>query len=287
MRHDLKSSLSYARFAQMSFILTFGLGMYLFTTIPHNWWIFLTVLMMMSAVQPGLILVKSINRGKGTIVGIILAFSLVYVLHLNYRFVSIIMIMAMILLNIPTPKRYDLTVTAMTIMIFLSDSYNFKFPLLEGPIEVAINRITCTIIGIAICISADHFLFNRFNYSGKVYSSLQHELLQIIQQRMHEVMQEPEKQKNSLVLIKSIRDSFNIIFTEISNSGAGILNSHTTSPELKQQVQEFSDISWRLRMLVSAVYFANCVLKDRALYEEHIAEYNKLLGAAKQLLIKV
>lgn len=287
MRHDLKSSLSYARFAQMSFILTFGLGMYLFTTIPHNWWIFLTVLMMMSAVQPGLILVKSINRGKGTIVGIILAFSLVYVLHLNYRFVSIIMIMAMILLNVPTPKRYDLTVTAMTIMIFLSDSYNFKFPLLEGPIEVAINRITCTIIGIAICISADHFLFNRFNYSGKVYSSLQHELLQIIQQRMHEVMQEPEKQKNSLVLIKSIRDSFNIIFTEISNSGAGILNSHTTSPELKQQVQEFSDISWRLRMLVSAVYFANCVLKDRALYEEHIAEYNKLLSAAKQLLIKV
>lgn len=287
MRNDLKASLSYARFAQMSFVLSFGLAMYLFTTIPHNWWIFLTVLMIMSAVQPGLILVKSINRGKGTIVGIILAFSLVYLLHLNYRFVSIAMILFMILLNIPSQKRYDITVMLMTIMIFLADSYNFKFPLLEGPIEVAVNRITCTIIGIVICIAADHFLFNKFNYSGKVYSVLQQELLQIIDQRMNEVMQEPEKQKNSLVLIKSIRESFNSIFAEISTSSAGILNSHTTSPELKKQVQEFSDISWRLRMLVSAVYFANCVLKDQALFEEHGREYHTLFAHAKQLLIKV
>ena len=38
--------------------------MYLFTTIPHNWWILLTVIMMSAAIEPGLI-IKNQLIGEG------------------------------------------------------------------------------------------------------------------------------------------------------------------------------------------------------------------------------
>lgn len=288
MQIDLKTKLAYARQIQLSMVYMFGLAVYLFTTIPHNWWIFLTVMMMMSAVQPGLILAKSINRGKGTIVGIILSFLLVYVLHLNYRLVSVVLILSMIFINVPNPRRYDLTVASMTVMVFLSDSYSFKFPLIEGPIEVVINRITCTIIGIAICISADHFLFNRFNYSGKVYRLLQEQIIIVSNKLVDNVMQEEPVRKNKLVLMKRIRDSFNTTFSELSVSSDGILNSHTSSREMKELVKSFSELSWKIRIEVSAIYMANCVVKDdEDLLNKHLQKFYMLIDEANNNLLKV
>ena len=85
MRLSLKQKLSYARFGQIAFVFVVGLGMYLFTTIPHNWWIFLTVMMMSAAIEPGLIIKKSINRGKGTLLGILIFLPMIYLMHFNYR----------------------------------------------------------------------------------------------------------------------------------------------------------------------------------------------------------
>lgn len=288
MQFSLKKQLNYARYVQLSIVFMFGMYMYLFTTIPHSWWICLTVLMMMSAIQPGLILVRSINRGKGTVVGIILSLLLVYVFHINYRLVSICLILSMLLLFIPNPKRYDLTVTFMTIMIFLTDSYGYKMPLLEGPIEVAINRMTCTIIGIAICVASDYILFNHFNYSGKAYRVLQEELLFIVDERLAEIMTEPSRRLNRIIIVKKIRDSFNGVFGELSASSSGLLSSYSSSAETKAMVREFSELSWKLRIEVFAIYIANCVvIDDEDLLNKHLANLNDLLVNARQKLLAV
>lgn len=288
MQFSLKHQLSYARYVQLSIVFMFGMYMYLFTTIPHNWWICLTVLMMMSVIQPGLILARSISRGKGTVVGIILSLLLVYVFHINYRLVSICLIASMLFLFIPNPKRYDLTVTSMTIMVFLTDSYGYKTPLLEGPIEVAINRITCTIIGIAICVASDYILFNRFNYSGKAYRVLQEELIEIVEARLAEITMDLPKRLNRLVIIKKIRDNFNNVFTELIASSSGLLTSHSSSEELKATVREFSDLSWQLRKEISAIYIANCiVVDDEVLLQKHLAKLEELLVIARKKLLVV
>lgn len=288
MQIDLKTQLHYARFIQLSIVFIFGLYVYLFTTIPHNWWIFLTILMMMSVIQPGLILARSISRGKGTIVGIIISFVVVYTLHLNYRLVSIFFVLSMVLMFVPNQKRYDITVTIMTIMVFLADPYLYKFPLLEGPVEVAINRMTCTIIGIAICVASDYILFNRFNYSGKAYRVLQEELLGVIQAQLGDILEDKKVRKNRLILIKHMRDNFNNIFGQISASAEGLLISYSSSEELKNTVRRFSEISWQLRIETSAIYVANCILdEDAILIERHLQKFKLLLSEARNNLLKI
>lgn len=286
MQRNLKKELNNARFIQLLITYIIGLVVYRFTTIPHGWWIFLTVILMMAALQPGLILVKSIHRGKGTIVGIIIAFMLVYVLHINYRLVSLVLILSMIMLNVPNSRRYDIVVIFMTVMIFITDAYNFNEPLIEGPLEVAINRVTCTFIGISICILVDYLLFNKYDYSKKAYSVLQKELLDTLELRVIEILMHEDSRLTKLVLLKKMRDSFNEIFSEISLSASGILNSNN-SAETKRLVSEFSEISWKLRTEVSAIYVTTCKIKDPESCDKHIARYNRLKKEGQRLLLKI
>jgi hypothetical protein len=194
----------------------------------------------------------------------------------------------MVLLFVPNPKRYDITVIIMTVMIFLSDSYLYKLPLLEGPVEVAINRMTCTIIGIAICVGSDYILFNGFNYSGKAYRVLQEELLIVIQAQLNDILEDKKTRKNRLILMKHMRDNFNNIFGQISASADGLLISYSSSEELKNMVRRFSEISWQLRIETSAIYVANCILdEDAILIERHLQKFKLLLSEAKNNLLKI
>lgn len=282
MRLNLKKRIEYARFVQLSLVFSIGLAMYLFTTIPHNLWIFIAVMLMMSMIEPGLILRHSINNGKGTIIGIVLFMPIIYFLQLNYRLIPIVFVIFGIATMIPTMRRYDLRVVFTTMMIFTSNAYNYTVPGSEGPIEIAINRLVCTIIGIVICICGDYFLFRRFDYSRKVYALLQYDICNMLNQKVKMICEPDDKRLNRLLLIENIRDSFNSVYASIGNSGDGLLHSFTTSREIKNKVREFNIKIWQLRKVVFAIYYAKCHLNDSKSVEMHLKRFHFLIQEAKQ-----
>ncbi|MDD3267465.1 MAG: FUSC family protein [Burkholderiales bacterium] len=282
MRINLKKRIDYARFIQLSFVFSVGLAMYLFTTIPHNLWIFIAVLLMMSMIEPGLIIRQSINNGKGTIVGIVLFMPIIYFLQLNYRLIPIAFIIFGIATMIPTMKRYDLRVVFTTMMIFTSNAYNYTIPGAEGPIEIAINRLVCTMIGIIICVCGDYFLFRKFDYSRKVYAFLQYDLCNVLTQKVKMINEPDDIRLNHFLLIENIRDSFNSIYASINNSEDSLLQNFTTSREIKEKVREFHLKSWQLRKVVLAIYYARCHLKDDEAVTMHLNRFQNLMKEAKK-----
>lgn len=287
MQTSLKKKLDYARFGQIAFVFMVGLAMYLFTTIPHNWWIFLTVMMMSAAIEPGLIIKKSINRGKGTLLGILLFLPLIYLLHLNYRLIPLVFILLGIGISIPNSKRYDLSVIFMTMMVFTMTAYTFTTPLLEGPFEMTLNRGICTMIGIIICIAGDYFLFGRFDYSRKVYFLLQHELCNMLEKKINMICNAHEQKLNRFLIVENLRDSFNQVYTNVANSGESIKFSLTSSAETKRKVNEFSIIIWQLRKVAFGLYYAECILQDSKASQEHLERFKHLMDKARHNFISL
>ncbi len=287
MRISLKQKLSYARFGQIAFVFVIGLGMYLFTTIPHNWWIFLTVMMMSAAIEPGLIVKKSINRGKGTLLGILIFLPVIYLMHLNYRVIPLVFIFLGIGISLPNARRYDISVIFMTMMVFTLTAYTFTKPLSEGPFEMTLNRCICTVIGIIICISGDYFLFGRFNYSRKVYFLLQHEVCDMLEVKLKNICRAHETKQNILLLVEDLRDSFNFSYSSIATSGESIRSSLTNSRATKSKVVEFELILWQLRKVVFGVYYAECILKDPVSSLDHQQRFKELMIKARQNMISL
>lgn len=287
MQENLKKKLDYARFGQISFVFTIGMAMYLFTTIPHNWWIFLTVMMMSAAIEPGLIIKKSINRGKGTLIGILLFLPLIYLLQLNYRFIPLVFILLGVGISIPNAKRYDISVIFMTMMVFTMNAYNFTVPTQEGPFETTLNRGTCTVIGIIICIAGDHFLFRRFDYSRKVYFLLQHELCNTLEKKIDMIRSAHEQKLNRYLIVENLRESFNQIYSNIATSGESIRLSLTTNAETKQKINDFSIIIWQLRKVGFGLYYSECILQDDKASQEHLERFKHLLDKARHNFISL
>lgn len=287
MQENLKKKLDYARFGQISFVFTIGMAMYLFTTIPHNWWIFLTVMMMSAAIEPGLIIKKSINRGKGTLIGILLFLPLIYLLQLNYRFIPLVFILLGVGISIPNAKRYDISVIFMTMMVFTMNAYNFTVPTQEGPFETTLNRGICTVIGIIICIAGDHFLFRRFDYSRKVYFLLQHELCNTLEKKIDMIRSAHEQKLNRYLIVENLRESFNQIYSNIATSGESIRLSLTTNAEIKQKINDFSIIIWQLRKVGFGLYYSECILQDDKASQEHLERFKHLLDKARHNFISL
>lgn len=287
MQQNLKKRLDYARFGQIAFVFTVGLAMYLFTTIPHNWWIFLTVVMMSAAIEPGLIIKKSINRGKGTLLGILLFLPLIYLLHFNYRLIPLVFILLGVGISIPNAKRYDISVIFMTMMVFMMSAYTFTTPLLEGPFEMTLNRGICTVIGILICIAGDYFLFGRFDYSRKVYFLLQHELCNTLENKIEGIRNAQAQNSNRFLLVENLRDSFNQTYNNVAITGESIIYSLTSNIETKQKVAEFGIIIWQLRKVAFGLYYSECVLRDQQASEEHLERFRHLMDKARHNFISL
>ncbi len=286
MQISLKQKLRNVRFLQLSLIYATGLIFYIFTHIPHNWWVLLTVLMIMGAVHPGHIIVKSIHRGRGTFIGILLSILLVYLFHFNYRLVSIVLMLSIILMNVPNQKHYDLSVTAMTVLVFLNDAFSNSSSLLEGPMELAINRMLCTIIGIAICIIADYLIFNNFRYSEKMYRMLQEELLTVMDNKIKAYFINHSRFNNRLIIKTHIYDHFNEIFNEIMLSGTGILNSPSSSEKAKLTVNQFTQIAWNLKTTIDELYVVVFINnKNEQSYESCLNKLNIFLETARDTLL--
>ena len=188
-------------------------------------------------------------------------------------------------ISLPNARRYDISVIFTTMMVFTLTAYTFTTPLLEGPFEMTLNRVVCTVIGIIICISGDYFLFGRFNYSRKVYFLLQHDVCDMLEAKLKNICRFHETQQNIILLVEDLRDSFNSGYSSIATSGESIRSSLTNNLATKSKVVEFELILWQLRKVDFAVYYAECFLKDpvRSLGQQQ--RFRVLMAKARQNMI--
>lgn len=285
MYANLRSKLASARLTQITIVYGIGLALYLFTTIPHNWWIFLTVMMMMAAIEPGLVINKSINRGKGTLTGIILFIPLIYFLQFNYRMIPLTFILLACFLSVPNQRRYDLTVIFMTMMVFTLSAYNYTPLLVETPFETCINRAICTIIGIVVCIGGDYFLFRRFNYSRKLYFLLQRELCLTLEQKVERMISSEKLGLNAYLIVEDLRNTLNGRFSEIVNSATSLKYDLRSNQLVKYKVDQFDKIMWELRRQIYAIYYCQFVRKDPDTTKNNYVSFQTSIAKARNNFI--
>ncbi len=287
MFQTVRQNLTVARAGQIALVYSVGLAAYLFTTIPHSWWIFVTVLMMTAAIEPGLVIQRSVHRGKGTLAGIIIFIPLIYLLQFNYRLIPLVFIMAACLISVPSAKRYDISVIFTTMMVFILTAYTFNQPLLEGPIEQALNRAVCTILGIVICIGGDYFIFAKFKYPRKAYYVLQHELCNLLQEKLELILAYEKSKMNAYILVENLRDSLNNKFSEICTSGDSLVYDLKTDNHTREQVKIFDKLMWELRREIYAIYFCHCKLGNQRDLAIRVNRFNEMLNQARANLIKI
>lgn len=118
---QLKKKLDYARFVHLSVIFMIAMFTFLFTTLPENKWILLTVLVVSAGIEPGLIIRRSKHRMGGTLAALLILVPLIYLVQLNYRFIPVLFVIAVIALNVTALniRRYDISVFFVTISVFL------------------------------------------------------------------------------------------------------------------------------------------------------------------------
>src|SRR5690348_14094960 len=93
---QMRKRLDYARFTHLTGMFMIAMFIYLFSTIPHKFWVLLTVLVVSAGIEPGLIIRRAIHRINGTFAGLALMIPLLYLMQLNYRLIPIVFVLAII-----------------------------------------------------------------------------------------------------------------------------------------------------------------------------------------------
>ncbi len=186
---------------------------FLFTTLPENKWILLTVLVVSAGIEPGLILRRSKHRMGGTLAALLILVPLIYLMQLNYRFIPVLFIIAVIALNVTALniQRYDISVFFVTLSVFLLLAQTTDTNSPQGPFEMMINRGICTLIGILIVLMGDYFLFQSYRYSHKLYFS-SNDSLQFLKEKFKKLNYNIPKVKIAFFLSSECESSLLTIF---------------------------------------------------------------------------
>ncbi|KTC87048.1 FUSC family protein [Legionella brunensis] len=284
----LRKELGYARFIHLILIYTLGLLSYILTTIPHKWWILLTVLVISSGIEPGLMIERSLHRIRGTLLALTLMIPLLYLLQMNYRLISVLFVgsaVGMIVTSLNL-RRYDICVFFITLFAFLLTAISFTESILEGPMEMVVNRGICTLIGIAIILIGDYVLFDSFHYSQKLYLLHQIIVYNIIKKAAEKLLTASTEVSTPYIYMEQLRTQFNHGFTLIAESSRSLQSELQTSPDLKQKITDFQNAIWELRRVLFAMSFSALILKSQNITNEHFKNYQKLILQARQAFIK-
>lgn len=224
--------------------------------IFHNvYWILLTIIVIL---RPGYGLTKqrSYQRIFGTIIGAIIAFGLLYVVH-NQIAIIVLIIVSMLLSFAFNPKNYKISATFVTIYIV------FLYSLLSPNIETVIqNRIIDTVTGALLAFLANYFLWpsweflnvadyvskairaNRnylneislyYNKKGNVATSYRlarkNAFIEVgnLMASFQRMSQEPKSKQTQLAQIYKLAVLNHTILSSVASLGTYIQSHHTTS----------------------------------------------------------
>lgn len=288
-RKNLKYTLEYARYTHIAIMYLIALIIFLFSHLPHKWWVFLTVLVVSAAIEPGLILKRAKHRIYGTFLALIILLPLLYFLQLNYRLVSTLMVLSFIAMSTSSmnPERYDISVFFITLIIFLITAQTATPDTLEGPLQLVLNRGICTLIGIMIILIGDHFLFNSYQYDLKSYLFNQLTVYDCLKKTVNELRETPIDAIGTYAFMKRLYTQFNEIYSLIAISANSLSLDFNTSSSIRQQIEAFQHTIWELRLEIFSLTSALMILKTEKEVQKHLLRYEELMKVAKQQFLKI
>ena len=277
-----------SRFIQLACLYTLAILLYRFTTIPHSRWIFSTVVVLLAANNPGIMYQNSYLRGIGTIYGVILFIPLVYLFQINYKLIPFMLFIFAICHDSCPPKRHDIMVMFMTIIVFMLNSFtDVKSSVMEGPISTVIKRLVCVLIAICLCIVGDYIFFKKYNYSQKLYAFYQRKICSILSNQLRNILHANCHEVNKSILVGKMRNNMNQIFLNFTSSSDGLFSDRNTGNEIKDKILLFDKLIWQIRKLLFAVYQAKYVIKNDNKLSQYTAEFSTLMKEAHQYFIKI
>lgn len=286
---QLKNTLDYVRFVHLAITFMIAMFLYLFSTIPEKRWILLTVLVISAGIEPGLIIRRSVHRIGGTLAALLILIPLIYLLQLNYRLIPVLFTLAIVGLNVATlnANRYDISAFFITLVVFLLLAQTTDLDSPESPFGMVINRGSCTLIGIAIVLLGDYFLFQSYRYSHKLYLLHQMMVYNFFKEKFEEINQCYEKQTNSFLFIERTRDQIIQHFAPIAVSSENLKLENKVNQQTKDQIDSFQSTIWEIRRLLFALCMSELVLKSAEATERHAQQFQVLMNKAKANFIHV
>lgn len=279
----LKKKLDYARFVHLAVVFMMAMLLFLFSTIPEKKWVLLTVLVVSAGIEPGLIIRRSVHRMGGTLAALLVLTPLIYLVQLNYRFIAVFFILALIGLNVTAlnTRRYDISVFFMTLSVFLLLAQTTDANSPQGPVEMMINRGTCTVIGIIIVLVGDYVLFQSYRYSHKLYYFHQLMIYSFFKEKIQEINLCKQKDKTAFLFIERMRDQIIAQFAPIAISSENLKLEHRVSAHTKARIVCFQATIWEIRRLLFALSMSELVLESQDKTEHHLQRFEELMARAK------
>ncbi len=283
----LKKKLDYARFIQLAIMFMVAMGIYLFTTIPHKWWVLLTVIMISAGIEPGLIIRRAIHRIGGTFAALLILIPLIYLMQLNYRLISVVFIMGIIGLAVTAlnTKRYDISVFFITIVVFLLLAQTTDANSPEGPFEMVLNRGICTLIGVFIVLVGDYFLFQAYRYSQKLYLFHQMMVYNFFNDIIGQIIKCRAERINAFIFVEKLRGQVIKHCAPLAISSENLKLEVKINPETKKRVDIFQETIWDIRRLIFALCVSEFVLDSATATEKHLQQFKILINKARDNFI--
>ncbi|RUR09720.1 FUSC family protein [Legionella sp. km772] len=284
---QLKRKLDYARFVHLAVVFMMAMFLFLFSTIPEKKWVLLTVLVVSAGIEPGLIIRRSIHRMGGTLAALLILVPLIYLIQLNYRFIPVLFILTLIALNVTAlnTRRYDISVFFVTLSVFLLLAQTTDANSPQGPVEMMINRGTCTLIGIIIVLVGDYVLFQSYRYSHKLYFFHQMVIYNFFKEKIQEIDLCKQRGKSTFLFLERMRDQIIAHFAPIAISSENLKLEHKVSEHTKEQIVRFQSAIWEIRRLLFALSMSELVLEAPDKTERHLQRFDYLMAKAKENFI--
>lgn len=294
IREDLKATLDHARFVRLLTSYLIGLIIFLFTTIPHKWWVWVTIMVVSGAFESGLIIRKSFLRIRGSLSALLLIIPLLYIMQLNYRMIPIAFILSGIGLAVSSmnPRRYDIFVFFTTLFVFFILSQTALPDTDKSPIDMVLNRAICTAIGIFIVFACDYFLFDPSSTSQKKYLLQQIEICALFDEKVHFICQRQLSVSTAHLCLRSIHHELNRSYEALLTSANDLHEILELSPPevgapLKQEMEAFLALILELRELVFGLIFSKFIQKSEEITTRYLNRYNELIHTARSLFAHI
>lgn len=280
--------LFYLRLTQMSIMLFIGLCCYVFSKIPHVWWVMMTMYMMLGSVEPGLVKAKSINRAKGTLMGLVLFFPTIYLLQFNYRLIPLVLMCSVILVGSISPKRYDITVIFITFAVLSSTAYSFTTPTIEGTLQMELNRGLNTLIAITIVFIGEYFMFKRFRYAYKACFIYQLMVRKALLKAVRKITKHHGLgiSKNKSILFNELSQVFLITFNNLVTSSTSLLLSSDTKESEREQILTFNSLAFAARRKILALYYNTLIAHNSTSANQELMEIHQIIKRMAFIQIK-
>ena len=163
------------RYIQIVFMCMLGQTIYLYTNIPHNSWIVISVCTVYSGFNAGTVIKRAYHRLIGTIAGVSLVVIIWHFIHLDYRlliiFTTLVISVMVFCITLPYNRFIIISTVFSDITMEWSNSSSFSV------YYYVMDRLICIAIVFSLCIIAEYFWFGRANLSYLNYKQTQKNLL--------------------------------------------------------------------------------------------------------------